>query len=168
MLFAAGALVPAGIVLYAQYPDWVLLYLANPAHLPPVLPELALLLGYLTSPAIGFLVAHRCLVNRRADLLRMLLAGTAATAGLMLLMAGGRLFTVAYYDDFHHGGHTVPLTGSPLVWALLMIVFFVVFSCAFSVLQIRRHSESFHEVGSVPPPAGQEQVDTVDDGTEQA
>ena len=33
VLFASGALMPAGLVVYAQYPDWSLMYLANPAHL---------------------------------------------------------------------------------------------------------------------------------------
>lgn len=169
LLFAGGAMVPAGLVLYAQYPDWSLMYLTDPQYLPPLLMEGAIVVSYVAAPVVGFIWAQRRLVAKQAPLVRGALAGTAVITGLLLLVAGDRLFGVAYYDDFHRGGSVVALHRSPLVWALMMIVFFVVFSFAFSVLQVRRHVEVMRNVqaapASEPPrPADNEQVDTLDEG----
>ena len=34
LMFALGGMMPAGLVMYVQYPDWSLMYMANPVHVP--------------------------------------------------------------------------------------------------------------------------------------
>lgn len=142
VLFASGALMPTGLALYAMYPDWSLMYLANPAHLPQVV-MVPLVIGlYLVAPASGFLLSHRFLLARHDQGVRAILIGTGVALFLVTAVGFSRLTTVAYYDDFHHGGPTISLFGSPLIWALGIMICPVASAFVYSVLQVRAHIDS--------------------------
>jgi len=160
LLFAGGALMPAGVVVYTQYPDWALMYLANPAHLSALVMIPVVMALYLGTPVAGFWLTHRFIAQKNERAIRNLLGILVGLSLFIVLFGAGRLLTVAYYDDFHHGGLIVPLYRSPLVWALLLIIFFVCFAFVFSLLQVRRHVELIQAV-ELPRPDAKD--DTIDD-----
>ena len=163
-LFACGALMPAGIVLYVQYPDWSLMYLANPAHLHSVIMVPVVAALYLAMPAAGFVLTHRIVAADHERLARAVLVGCGVAVLLLLVFGWERLMTVAYYDDYYYGGEIVPLYESPLVWPLALIVFFVGFAFVFSVLHVRRHVASMQAASARPAGSSVDDdlVDTVD------
>ena len=139
-MYAAGAGVPAGLVLYGLFPDWSLMYLADPAHLPGLLivPFLAghLLLG----PPIGFWIVYQLLRRRWPHTWAVVAAGPGA-ALLGLLLGAGRVFTVAYYDAFHAQQAGLSLLRSELFLPLMLIWGAAVSVYVFAVLHVRRHVE---------------------------
>src|SRR5262245_31696036 len=57
-LFGVAALGPAAVAFYALYPDWSLMYFANPAHLSTAAMIPLLYLGAAISPVIGYGATH--------------------------------------------------------------------------------------------------------------
>lgn len=138
LMFACAALMPAGVVFYVQHPDWSLMYLANPAHLPQVFMLPFVMFLYVVSPAFGFAAAHACLKSRRKNALEILLGLTSLALILLLVWGWDRLFTVAFYNDYHYRGTTLAFLSSKLIWmvaAISVIVAGVYAYCAFLVRQ---------------------------------
>ena len=152
-LFSLTALVPAGLALYLQYPDWSLMYLVNPHALPSFLCVLVVLGLYLLAPLLGFFVTHRQ-VRRRPQSLKWTLKSLGGLVLLLLVVGHERMLTVGYYDAYHQGGETVSLFRSPLFLALLIIVPAVLASFVFTVLLLRRHIEHLENLGegNLPSP----------------
>ena len=140
-LFGAAALTPAILVLYALFPDWSLMYLANPAHLPGLLIVPVLLAQGLAGPPLGYLVAHRLLRLPDRRPLRAAFAAVVVVGVGMLLLGAGRLGTVAYYDAFHAGQPGLSLLRSALFLPLMLTVGAAVSVYVFVVMHTRRHVE---------------------------
>jgi uncharacterized BrkB/YihY/UPF0761 family membrane protein len=140
-MFGAGVLTPVLLVLYALFPDWSLMYLANPAHLPLLLVVPMLLLHGLAGAPLGFLVVHRLLRLHDPRPLRMLFWGVLGAALVILVFGAGRLTTVAYYDAFHAGGPGLSLLRSALFLPLMLTVGAAVSVYVFTVMHTRRHVE---------------------------
>ena len=134
-------LTPTGLVLYAEFPDWMLMYLANPAHLSPIFMFPLVLALYLGSPLLGFLIAHRLLRQERERLVRGLLVGLGAAMALVAVLGRARLLGVAYYDAFHGGGEVLSVFRSSLLLALFPCSVAIVGILAFAVISVRRHAE---------------------------
>lgn len=140
-LFGGAALMPAQLVLYGLFPDWTLMYLANPAHLSGLLVVPVLALASAGAPALGFVARHDALGAREAWRRRAVWIGPGALAAIVVLFGGGRLATVAYYDAFHAGGRGVSLFRSELFLPLMLTTGAVVSVYVYAVLHIRRHVE---------------------------
>ncbi|MCA9551097.1 MAG: hypothetical protein KC933_13770 [Myxococcales bacterium] len=140
-MFGAAALTPATLVLYALFPDWSLMYLANPAHLPMLLVLPMLLLAGLAGPPLGFLVVHRLLPLHDRRPLKAVFGGVGTLALIIALTGAGRLTTVAFYDGFHAGQPGLSLLRSALFLPLMLTVGAAVSVYVFTVMHTRRHVE---------------------------
>lgn len=146
--YAALVVTPAGIGLYALYPDWSLMYFANPEHLPlPIV--LPVLLGtYLLGPPSGFLLAHRLTQEPRAWPLRVLLLLVLASFSVVVGIGWSRLTTVAYYDAFHHGLTSMGLIGSALLLPALLCVVAMVGTLVACLRRIMAHIDALDALPS--------------------
>ena len=134
-----AVMAPAGLVLYLLFPDWTLMYLANPAHLSAVLMVPLLFLLYGAAPVLGYLVARQLVVKERFKAVRSV---TIAVLVLVAaLIAGGfqRLTTVAYYDHFYYGEGGVALTQSTLLLPLLLVAGAITSVVVATNMHLRRH-----------------------------
>lgn len=132
---------PATLVLYGLFPDWSLMYLANPAHLSGFLMVPLLVLATAGGPALGFLALFHALRQSKTWRRRGPWLVLWALAGLILLFGGGRLFTVAYYDAFHGGGGRLPLLQSALFLPLMLCSGAVASVYVYVVMHVKRHIE---------------------------
>ncbi|MBI2372429.1 MAG: hypothetical protein HYV07_00385 [Deltaproteobacteria bacterium] len=139
-IFGGLVLVPAALAEYFVAPDWSLMYLANPAHLPLPMAMLVIVMISAGAPSLGFLVAHRLLARsfdawcRGQVFLALLGTGVVAIAGRV------RIARVTYYESFHYGGPFAPLLGSKLSVALLVLIPVAVGSFVFILSEVRRHA----------------------------
>jgi hypothetical protein len=140
-LFAAGVLAPAGLGLYLVFPDWSLMYLANPAHLPAWMVWPVLLIFYLAGAPIFFLITTRLMTEPKQWPLRALLIGLGLSLLATIFLGFDRLTTVAYYEAYHHRLSTIPLSSSSLLLPLLLALGAVGGVLYFSLRHIRQHLE---------------------------
>lgn len=140
-MFGLVALMPSVLVMYGLFPDWTLMYLSNPAHLPGLLivPFLALHTGL--APALGFLAVYRAQHARVSWGHKSIWFGAGGVALLLLLFGGGRLLTVAYYDGFHGGGRGLSLPRSALFLPLMLTTGAVVSVYVYAIMHTKRHVE---------------------------
>lgn len=160
-LFGGAVFAPCGLTFYALYPDWSLMYLANPAHLPAFLVLPFLLVLYAGAPLAGFLVTHRLILTQRTRELRLSMLIVVALLLAIVIFARQRLFTVAYYDAFHAGTETIPLLASRLRVALPIGSLAVVGALAFALVTVHRHvdaCESFPSTAKAPERSAQSSV----------
>lgn len=139
--WSAGVFAPSGLALYALYPDWMLMYLASPAHLPSVVVLPLLFLAYALLPLGGFLGTQRLLAPERRPWLRAKLAAVLLLLLLVVAFGYEALGTVAYWESFHTGGGGVSVLRSPLLLALLPGVVAVSGILAFIAMSAKRHAE---------------------------
>ena len=149
LMFACGSLMPAGLVFYVQHPDWSLMYLANPTHLPQAFMLPLVMFLYTVSPAFGFAAAHTCLKSRRKNALEILLGLTAVVLLALLVWGWDRLFTVAYYNDYHYQGATLSLLSSKLVWMVAAISIIVTSVYGYCVYLVRGHIAQLNRTDAV-------------------
>lgn len=118
MLYAGAALVPTGLVLFAMFPDWSLMYVANPSQLPVwmMLPVVAA--SCFGAPVLGFFVAQRFIAAHREDAIPRALLTLAVAAIAIIALGWSALTNVGYYEAYHYGGTMLPLARSPVVVAL--------------------------------------------------
>jgi hypothetical protein len=152
-LFGVAVLGPAAIAFYALYPDWSLMYFANPAHLSTAVMMPLLFLIAAMSPVIGYGTTHRLgrLDSPRA--LRLSFVAVWLALFAFFALGGERLGAVAYYDAFHAGGERVGLAGSPLLFAVSLAAIGMVVWIVFSLIVVRRHvdlSEHLPADGGAP------------------
>ncbi len=123
LLFAALAVVPAAVYLAAQFPDWSLMYLLDPARSLRARPLLwSAGVGLLTGAAVvpGFVLGLRC--HERYGQRSLFLA----LFGLLVLylalglwgLGAGRLSLVGAYADFHAGRWLMRPLFSLAAWRL--------------------------------------------------
>ena len=144
LMFALGGMMPAGLVMYVQYPDWSLMYMANPDHIPQwlVIPTIALLYSF--SPVVGFLLFGLSVKKKYVWMTPLLV--TLITLSVVILAGWGwdRLAMVGYYNDFFYKGTLIPLSESTLFSTLLavsLVVFTLLGSCLYF---IRSHVAELH------------------------
>jgi hypothetical protein len=132
--------VPSGLALHALAPDWNLMYLANPAHLPAPLVWLALVAHLALAPLLGFRVAAALGARPGARALAAL--GAALALAAVATAVGGRraLLTVAHYDGFHLGGAALPLVDSSLLLPCLLAAGAALAATVHAALLVRRHA----------------------------
>ncbi len=104
-LFQLFVFVPIGIYLYVRYPDWSLMYFADPDTLSPVM-NILVPLGYLAAMVVGFLVGQSLVRRENEKAVVGLLIGTAALLGLYSLLTLSRLYFVGEYSQFAGWGST--------------------------------------------------------------
>lgn len=160
LLFASGALMPAGLVVFAQYPDWAVMYLFNTAHVPVWLCVPALIVAYLAAPPAGFLWMHRAIVRRSGA--RAIFGGLGGLAAAIAVLGAPRLLVVAHYDRFHHLADGTPLWKSALLLPLVAITACVIFAFAFALLELLRHVRAIEDV-RLPTGSPAEHADTIAD-----
>ncbi len=153
VLFAGAVLMPAGLGFYLAFPDWSLMYLANPAHLPGWMVWPVLLIFYLAGAPIFFLITARLITEPKPWPLRLLLIGLSVFLIATILLGFDRWTTVAYYEAYHHGLTTIPLSSSSLLLPLLLTMGAVGGVLYFSLRHIRRHVELLQELPRVRPDA---------------
>jgi hypothetical protein len=141
VLFAAAVLLPAGLAFYLAFPDWSLMYLANPAHLPGWMVWPVLIIFYLAGSPIFFLITARLMVEPKPWPLRSLLIGLSVFLLATLVLGFDRLTTVAYYEAYHHRLSTIALTSSALLLPLILAIGAFGGVLYFSLRHIRRHLE---------------------------
>lgn len=153
-LFAASAIAPASLVLYLLYPDWALMYFADPAHLPLwlVLP-FVLALGLLT-PVSGFFAVQRLLAGRHRH--RPMLYGLAVVSLSVLVFGWHRLSVLAYYDAFHLGGDAISLFASEALLPLLLVLPALVAGYVLARRGIQRHIKELATVDESMLPRARE------------
>ena len=140
-MFGAATLMPANLVLYALYPDWSLMYLANPAHLSPVLLVPFLAVHFVGGPLAGFFVVQRLLGHPDPWRLKTVFYGVGFAFLVALIAGSGRVFTVAYYDAFHAGQEGLSLFRSALFLPLMLTWGVVASVFVYAVMHVRRHVE---------------------------
>jgi hypothetical protein len=117
-MFACGGLMPAGLVFYIQRPDWSLMYLANPDHIPQLVITPLIMLIYVGSPLLGFWATFLCLKSRWPAAVPILFALCGLELLILLVWGWDRLFSVGYYNDYHYAGQTLNLLDSKLIWTV--------------------------------------------------
>lgn len=140
-LFGVASLMPAILVLYGLFPDWSLMYLANPSHLSGFLIVPVLVLAAAGGPALGFLAIFHALRQSKTWRRRGPWVVLWALAGVILLFGGGRILTVAYYDAFHTAGARLGLFQSALFLPLMLCAGAVVSVYVYVVMHVKRHIE---------------------------
>lgn len=150
VLFATGVLLPAGLCLYFAFPDWSLMYLANPAHLPGWIVFPVLLLAYAGGAPVTFLATARLMTEPKPWPLRTLVWSIVLFLAATILLGWDRLTTVAYYDAFHHGLGAFSIFSSALLLPLLLSFGAVGGVLYFSLRHIRRHLDMLADL----PPIG--------------
>ncbi len=140
-IFGVGALMPAVLVLYALFPDWSLMYLANPAHLSGFLMVPVLILLAVGGPALGFLSVDRALRQTERWRRQAVWIAPAVVATIILLFGAGRIFTVAFYDGFHGTVGGLSLFQSALFLPLMLTVGAVTSVYVYAVMHLKRHVE---------------------------
>lgn len=133
--FGGALLGPAGLMLYLLFPDWSLMYLANPAHLALGVMAPLIFSTHALAPFAGFLVMHRLLVTERARYVVHFALVLVALAVVGL----GRLSTVQSYAGYHAGGERLAVLDSPLSLALVVVALAWGGLLAFAILAVRRH-----------------------------
>ena len=141
-LFGTLVLTPAGLALYLLFPDWSLMYFANPAHLGWYLVVPLLVFLYLGGPPIGFLVTRLLLLRSRPRDRRLVLLTWILLLGIVLIGGAARLGRVAYYEAFHTGEVSLTLVRSSLFLPLLAITGATVAVLVFTLMPLRRHMEA--------------------------
>jgi hypothetical protein len=148
VMFAVGVLTPAGLGLYLAFPDWSLMYLANPAHLPGWMVWPVLLFFYLAGGPIFFLITARLITEPKQWPLRAMVIGLSLFLLATFFLGFDRLTTVAYYEAYHHGLSTIPLSSSTLLLPLILALGAVGGVLYFSLRHIRRHLELLQDLPS--------------------
>ncbi len=136
-IFGLGLLSPASLALFISHPDWALMYLAHPDHLPTGLGLLLAGLAPGLAVIVGFFVTARLGDEPK---LRRIWIGSAILAAIVVIGLGyKRLGDVSYYDAFHHGIDGVSLLGSSLLLPLGLILATTAGVYAYVWMTIRRH-----------------------------
>jgi hypothetical protein len=138
-MFGVAAIGPSAALFYALYPDWSLMYFANPAHLSSAVMIPLLYLFAATSPVIGFLTTFRLSQLKKPRALRLSFAMVWLALFAFFAIGGERLGAVAYYDAFHAGGERVSLARSPLLFAVLVAALAIIAWIVFALIVVRRH-----------------------------
>ena len=136
-IVGALLLAPASLALYLCYPDWSLMYLAHPDHLPPFTGPLLATAGPALAAALGFFVATRLEPPRLA---RLWVVGSAAAGGAVVVIGYRRIFAVSHYHAFHYGMPTTSLLDSALLVPLGLILATVVGVYLYVWQTLRRHA----------------------------
>jgi hypothetical protein len=155
-LFGVAALGPAAVAFYALYPDWSLMYFANPAHLSPAVMFPLLFVIAAASPIVGFGATHRLSLLHSKRALRLSFALVWLSLFAFFALGSERLGSVAYYDAFHAGGARVGLGGSPLLFAVLVASIAIIAWIVVALIAVRRHvdlSEHLPAEGGEAAPA---------------
>lgn len=150
VLFGSAVLLPAGMALYLAFPDWSLMYLANPAHLPGWIVFPVLLLAYAGGAPVTFLATARLMTEPKPWPLRTLVGAISLFLSAVLLLGWDRLTTVAYYDAFHHNLGAFSIFSSALLLPLILTTGAVGGVLYFSLRHIRRHLDMLEDL----PPIG--------------
>ncbi len=138
-IYSGAALVPSGLALYLLYPDWSLMYVANPAMLPaPIMIPVVIALCF-GAPILGFFVAQRLIVAHRARAIRRALIALLALGMMIIGLGFGALTRVGYYEAYHYGGEMIPLAKSPVIVALAIILPALGAVFGYTRRTIRRH-----------------------------
>ena len=137
--YGAAVLAPSGLSLYSQYPDWSLMYFANPQHLPSIVMFPALTLAYVLGPPAGFLVTHRLQLEKKDWVVRAILMGIAAVLFALLAFGWDRLTSVGYYYAYHHGLADLSLFRSALLVPIVLHLGAVFGVLGFALRGVRGH-----------------------------
>jgi hypothetical protein len=151
VMFGVGAMVPSGVTFYALFPDWSLMYLANPEHLSKWIMFPLLTVIYACAPIAGFLLTHRFLLEQRPRAPAVLLSSLSTLIVATLIFGRDRLLTVAYYDAFYAGGATLPLFRSRL--AIMLPLACVAIGALFLavLIAVRRHVQLTESLPEAQP-----------------
>ena len=153
-LFAGGALVPAACVSYLLFPDWSLMYLADPGQIPLLVMLPLVIAACFGAPILGFLVAQRMLSGPRMQLVRWTLWGAAGLALLVVVLGWNRLGVIAYYEAYHYGGRTIPLSDSPAIVVLALMIPSVLAAFVLTRREMKRHIRALADVAEGVPLRG--------------
>jgi hypothetical protein len=112
-LFAGTALTPACLIVFLLFPDWSLMYLTSPAHLPvAALAPLVTLLCF-AAPVAGFFIAQRLIAAGRTKNVKQLGLVFLGIAAMNAAVGHQALAQVGYFEAFHYEGEMVPFLHSP-------------------------------------------------------
>lgn len=139
LMFGALALLPAGLALYILFPDWSLMYTAQPVHASLLMTGALLSVAFVMTPMAGCFAVRSLGPSNRGRRWGWLLLtlGGAVLAGLVTL-GWQRLTTVAYYEAFHYGGFRLALVESALFFPLIVFAASLAGVYVFSLLHLRR------------------------------
>lgn len=126
---------PATLGVYLLAPDWSLMYLANPIHLPAALMFPLIALSSAGAPALGFLAAQRIDASAHGRQLYATVGGA-----LLLLLGFGmrRIATGGTYEDVHYGTGGVWLSQLAVFWPVLIITLVALAALALTLAQVRQ------------------------------
>ncbi|MFO8058859.1 MAG: hypothetical protein R6V10_16350 [bacterium] len=140
VMFQLFFFIPLGTYLYFYYPDWSLMFFADPAAMDPVAVRLTGLFavsGYMIAAMAGFAVSATLIRKNRARQAWMAFAVLAAGLGLFSLITMPRLMEVGTYAEFtaspketvflygHTIGYVIPVVA--LLAAAALITMFRIF-----------------------------------------
>lgn len=149
-LFSGGALVPAACVSYVLFPDWSLMYLADPSQVPFVVMLPLVIAACFGAPILGFLVTQR-LLSGRAEVIRWTLLGAAGLGLCTVALGWNRLGSIAHYEAYHYGGRTIALGDSPAIVVLALIVPAVAAAFLLTRRELKRHIRALADVAEGVP-----------------
>ena len=125
LMFACGGLMPAGLVFYVQHPDWSLMYMANPEHIPQLLFTPLIMSIYASAPVLGFITMCMGFRSGWKNIVPLILGLTSLSLLTLLIWGWDRLFSVGYYNDYHYKGQILHLFDSKLIWTVVGIALVV-------------------------------------------
>ena len=146
--FFGVVLMVSAVAFFVVEPAWALMYLVHPDHAFLIAWPMVTL-GILIGPSIGLKLGH-LLVGRGQTYWWL---GTVPLAGGLLatLLTGmSRLGTVDYYEVFHYGSLTTPLTASAILIPVLVTSVVVPMLFAFCLVQVQRHAALIESVPQSP------------------
>lgn len=142
VLYSSLVLTPIALLLHFTFPDWHLMYLANPAHISAFVMIPLLIVLVVLAPALGFLLGARLVLSDQLAGVRAALGGAAILALIIVLAGWDRVSQVAYYESFHYGGQQIPVSSSSLLIALLAALPAAAGAFALVFLTVRRHARA--------------------------
>lgn len=146
VLYAGAALVPVGLILFAMFPDWSLMYTANPAQLSWVVMIPGVVLLCFGAPILGFFVAQRLIASNRSELVPRVLGGLAVVALALVVLGASALGKVGYYEAYHYGGAMLPLASSPVLVVVVAAVSVLLILFVYTQRAVRAHIRALADV----------------------
>lgn len=163
MIYAGAALVPTGLVLFALFPDWSLMYVANPSQLSWLILVPAVAALCFGAPVLGFFVAQRFIAAQREDAIPRALLGLAVAGVAIIALGWSALTRVGYYEAYHYGGQLLPLAQSPVSVALAVCLGILAALFAYTHRILAAHIKALADVEEGKPVKAAAPVDPAGD-----
>lgn len=145
-LFAGTALTPAILILFLLFPDWSLMYLTSPGHLPVAAMAPLVTITAFSAPLAGFFIAQRLIASGRPGPIKTIALVFVGIAAMNAAFGHEALGQVGYFESFHYDGPMVPFVKSPALSVVTGAGVIVLLMFALTYRGIQKHIRALADV----------------------